>query len=304
MILEYDIGDVAQLEASFTDEDGAPADPTTVTATVRDPSGNVSSYIVTSGQIIRDGVGAYHLDVPVDEAGDWFASFVGTGAIASIEEVSFFGRTRLADADGPGRVLCTIVDVLRYAPGYDLSDDQDGGRVRDVLWALIQAESTAWLHLREFIEIPDQGTRSFDIGAHEARERTVWVGDLAAAETVTVKNASGTTVATIADTAYTLLPRVRETWQPYTRIRFSPHALVPARLCDGYVLEVEGTWGFRRVPDDVRQAVAKKIIVRYVNDVPSQVSTEFAEALAEVSVGGMLAAAREVEERYRRPRYR
>jgi len=80
---------IATLSATFTSA-GSPADPTTVSCVVTDPSGTSTTYTVTAGQIVRLSPGNYTLPVPCSPAitgidGLWSAVWVGTGAVSDIQ---------------------------------------------------------------------------------------------------------------------------------------------------------------------------------------------------------------------------
>lgn len=303
---EYDIGDLARLEFSFTNLAGAAADPSSVTASVRSPSGTVTDYEVTAGQIVRDGTGEYHLDVEVTEEGDWTYSGVGTGAIQATVEGSFYAKPSIADTDGAGRVLCGLSDVLRFVPGYDPDTDPDAEPLTNVLRALIRSESRAAHRAtnREIIAIsPAVSARRFDLARWHERNRRVLIGDATTISSVKVIDRDQTTeVETVASADRVSLPRVREEWEPIRELHFPTGAATPATIRAGLVLEVTATWGWPAVPDDLRLAVARMVIVRYVTDVPADISTAFDRNLEGVSVPGMFASAREVFAGYaRRP---
>lgn len=80
---------LATLAALFTSS-GSPADPTTVSCVVTDPSGTSTTYTVTSGQIVRIGTGSYTLPVSCAPAtagadGLWGGIWIGTGAVSDIQ---------------------------------------------------------------------------------------------------------------------------------------------------------------------------------------------------------------------------
>jgi len=83
---EYEVGQRVRLSAAFS-VDGSAVDPTLATFRVKTPSGAVSSLPVT-----RDGVGAYHADVDVTEAGTWYWRAEGTGAAQAAGESAFVGK--------------------------------------------------------------------------------------------------------------------------------------------------------------------------------------------------------------------
>ena len=67
---EYDIGDLIELTANFTDLADAPSFPTSVVCTVRAPSGTTSSPGVT-------GSGPYTAEIAPNEHGTWWYAFDG-----------------------------------------------------------------------------------------------------------------------------------------------------------------------------------------------------------------------------------
>ena len=87
--MTYDIGDVARLFGAFTDINGAPADPTTVIVSVKDPNGTV-----TTPAVVRDSLGNYHADQDCSIAGTWKYQFDGTGAVKASGPGTFRVRPR------------------------------------------------------------------------------------------------------------------------------------------------------------------------------------------------------------------
>lgn len=80
---------LAQLTSSFTST-GTLADPTTITCVVTDPSGTVTTYVVTAGQITRTSMGVYTLAVPCSPAvagvdGLWSYVWIGAGAVSDVQ---------------------------------------------------------------------------------------------------------------------------------------------------------------------------------------------------------------------------
>jgi hypothetical protein len=81
----YDIGDAPTVIATFKDVDGTLTDPTTVTATHRDPAGTESAITPTN-----DSAGVYSAVVPtVTLAGTHTVKVYGTGALVAAAETSF-----------------------------------------------------------------------------------------------------------------------------------------------------------------------------------------------------------------------
>jgi len=187
----------------------------------------------------------------------------------------------------PARDLCALADVLKLVPGYTAGSDTN----TDVtLGELITEQSRDAMEScgREFkaIESSQPAIRQFDIDETVARRRKLFIGDLSAVPTLFVlKDAQGNLVQTLSSSSYVLLPRVREDWQPYSTVWFRFDAADAATLWGvgdwwtggGLVAEITATWGFPSVPTTVKDAVARLVIVRYLNDVAS-VGTQFAEA--------------------------
>lgn len=92
-INEYDRGDRVRLSAAFTDADGAPADPTTITLYVLDPTRTVTPYVYPAAvEMVRDALGAYHADLTLSLEGPWYYRWTGTGAIVAAAEGRFHVR--------------------------------------------------------------------------------------------------------------------------------------------------------------------------------------------------------------------
>lgn len=176
------------------------------------------------------------------------------------------------------RDLCALADVTKLVLGYTAGDDANTDLT---LGELITEQSRDAMERcgREFkaVEASQPASRSFDIDMTAVRRRKVWLGDVAAVTTIATVDAQGTAVETVAAANYVLLPRVREDWQPYYGVWFPPNCAVPANLYPSYVMNVSATWGFQSVPTTVKDAVARLVIVRYLNDVTNQ-GTQFSDA--------------------------
>lgn len=89
----YDKGDGLRVTASFSDLAEAPADPTAVKIKVKKPDNTVVEQTWgVDAQPVRDGVGAFHADILLDQAGDWVCRWEGTGAVQAAEEFVFIVR--------------------------------------------------------------------------------------------------------------------------------------------------------------------------------------------------------------------
>lgn len=88
----YDLGDVVELEATFTDDDGELADPTTITLKIKDPSANVTTLTYAAAELTRESMGVYYYNLTIDEAGMWYYRWISTGTPATAEEACFYCR--------------------------------------------------------------------------------------------------------------------------------------------------------------------------------------------------------------------
>ena len=199
------------------------------------------------------------------------------------------------------RELCQLADVTQLVPGYT-SDTETNA----VLNTLITSESRS-AHQRagrEFVTIASATTRQYDLDGWNARSRRVRVGDMTTVTTVTVEDAVGNTLETIAAASRVSLPRIREEWQPITQLWFPQSVASPAGyIGSGYVLKVVGVWGFPAIPADLETAVAKMVLVRYLADAASA-GTALSDAANEqgFDAGMAFASARDVIRSYARPK--
>jgi hypothetical protein len=77
---------------SFKNVDGLATDPNEVYLRVMDPSGGVTEYAYTVGQISRDSTGEYWKSVILSSEGTWNYQWRGTGSITAATE----GRLEVA----------------------------------------------------------------------------------------------------------------------------------------------------------------------------------------------------------------
>lgn len=93
-IYTYDVGDKIRCSVRFATIAGVDTDPTTIVFRWLDPSGNASSetFGAPGASIVQDAVGHYHRDVSIDEEGEWFYRWEGTGVIQGAGEKSFLIR--------------------------------------------------------------------------------------------------------------------------------------------------------------------------------------------------------------------
>lgn len=87
----YFVGQLVRASVIFTVADVA-TNPTTVTVSVRDPDGTV-----TTPQAQPDSTGHYHVDINADTAGEWQYRFEGEGAAQAVSEGAFIAQTRFPE---------------------------------------------------------------------------------------------------------------------------------------------------------------------------------------------------------------
>lgn len=89
----YKKGQKVRCKAVFT-VDEVLTDPTTVTFLVKAPGIEAVTYVYgIDGEVVRDGVGAYHVDVVGNSQHLWRYRFEGAGACEAVEESAFRIRT-------------------------------------------------------------------------------------------------------------------------------------------------------------------------------------------------------------------
>lgn len=260
----YDVGDVARIQAPFTDVDGAPADPTTVSATIRKPDASIVNHTYNPGSIVRDSVGLYHLDVAVDQAGDWFYRFVGTGAVAVADEKTFVAREPMTSATGPlnANALTTLGETREYV----LRDATDDSQDRKLI-ALINAYSRAVEKYtrREWLPVALAATRSFHYDG--SGFMSLEPSDLRSATEVVLNSQypAGYQEILIAGTTtvvgnYWPKPAGGTAEGTYWWLE-----LPPAWETGSYEVSVTGDWGVGTIPSDVELALWIAIDDSYKN---------------------------------------
>lgn len=203
------------------------------------------------------------------------------------------------------RDLCALADVVKLVPGYTAGSDTNTDAV---LNELITEQSRDAMERcgREFkaVEASQPATRSFDFDETTWRRRKVWLGDVASVTSIATVDQQGNAVETITSSNYVMLPRVREDWQPYYGVWFPPRSSTPANIYPGYVMNVSATWGFQSVPTTVKDAVARLVVVRYLNDVTFQ-GTQFSEAAdrAAFNIAGSIRQALDALDRFYVPAF-
>lgn len=89
----YDIGDLVRISAAFVNDGGVATDPASgaVIAKYKDPSGNTTTLTYPADvALVKDSTGNYHVDILVDEFGDWHYRFAGTSVVVAADEHRFY----------------------------------------------------------------------------------------------------------------------------------------------------------------------------------------------------------------------
>lgn len=78
------VGDALELEIEFSVR-GVLTDPTTVKLEVKDPSGNIDTYLYSLAQITRKSIGIYAKTILFDEYKWWTYEWEATGTVQCTE---------------------------------------------------------------------------------------------------------------------------------------------------------------------------------------------------------------------------
>ena len=84
---EINTGDLQRVEATnITNAAGVVTDPTALTLKIKKPDAIITTYTYgVDNIVVKDSVGNYHADIPIDQAGRWSYSWAGTGAATFAE---------------------------------------------------------------------------------------------------------------------------------------------------------------------------------------------------------------------------
>lgn len=292
-ITVYDIGDVATVTVAFVNAAGAATDPTAVTARAWKPDGTTTDYTVTAGQIVKDSVGNYHLDIPANMAGDWHGKFVGTGTVVKADPWAFTVRDDLTAA---GPLDPTALTTLHAVREYVLRNPTDGSQ--DFQFRrLINSYSKAIYRYtrREWLPATAGAARKFaysgagflSLAPYEARTVTAVTlfTDMPTANQRTLNVGSSTV-----ESEFRLGPRGKTTEGTYlwidiaTRLlglgafSYLPNVYAPFWTVigrdAGYEVTVTGDWGVGSVPTDVELALLVAIKDAYENPTGYAAGTE------------------------------
>lgn len=88
-VKEIKNGNTVRISCTWTNMAGVATDPTTITLKVKSPSGRTDTYIYALGQIARAAKGSYYKNITVDEGQTWTWRWIGTGAVAQVDQGQF-----------------------------------------------------------------------------------------------------------------------------------------------------------------------------------------------------------------------
>lgn len=275
MALVVDTGDKYEFRQEFRNKAGNLSDPATVSLRIKQPSGTIlGPFTWAATEVTRESLGLFYYEKTLDSSGRWQAEWTTTGepTLKEYEDVvaresQFTGEPDNVLSD---RALVTLEDALDYCeinPGdVELYDDL----IRHVNAVSIRAHNVSG---REFVSFDLPGaTRVFDLDAFRfprELQAELFVGDLADLDSISF---DGTALTVDQFGVVVALPRVREEWEPYRRVRLS--GLSYSRST---VVSVTGDWGFPAVPEDVRLAALRQIKYWYGRDL-AKYSETFQEA--------------------------
>lgn len=90
MAEEHFIGMQRKLRVTFKDSGGTVTDPTTITFTMKDGAGTLTSKVhVTDAEVIKESTGIYHLLYTIIVAGRHNWGWKGTGSLIAARQTSF-----------------------------------------------------------------------------------------------------------------------------------------------------------------------------------------------------------------------
>lgn len=113
----YELGSTPTLVGAFSDLNGDPITPDTITVRVLRPSGTIDTY--TAGDIAVPATGEAEVQITLDEVGFWFYRFDGTGNVVVPDESSLLVRESAFDTaatDGGPYFGATIDGVSGHLP--------------------------------------------------------------------------------------------------------------------------------------------------------------------------------------------
>ncbi len=267
----YQVGEPVPLQATFTNAAGTPTN-TTVALKIRKPSGTVLTPSPTN-----TSAGVYVYNQLVDEAGLWWYTFTGTGAVAAVEQNSFVVQAVQTDATSlSATALVTLEDAREYVFNNIRDDTNDFRLMRKInTWSDVVIGYTK----REWRPLSTAVTRRFVYSGYGMLPLSPY--DLRAVSAITAFTDYPTTyqMVLVAGTTsvlgeYRLRAGVGRSTGTYRWIDFTAgsYTNVPAVQAYSYgdydrrlEVSVTGDWGISVIPERVKEAVLIAIRNSYEN---------------------------------------
>jgi len=249
------VGDGQRLSFAL-DVGTTPTDPTALTLTLTPP--NAAATVLnwpTPLEITRDSAGRFHYDLTLTAPGPWRFDWNATGAATGSDEGFIYALPAIT-ADAPP-ILAGIEDIK-----ISRRDATDGATDELISQLLVRASAAVmdFTGGRRFLPLITTADRFFQITTNAYEE--LWIDDLSTAPTeVELLDIYGTSLQTLVSGEYVMLPRNRNSWEPFEAIRIRP----TVSLANGYELRVKGLWGWPITPSPVREAVIE-IVVGWLKD--------------------------------------
>lgn len=140
--MTYEVGDLAQLQVTFTNINGVLTDPTTVTLTVNDPTGAQVIYALPPIVHVSTGVYTYNLSVLL--TGIYTYQWTGTGALQAVQQGTLTCAATILNGAIPSALNLTTLDAVKAY----LSMTSSNSNVADLpLSQLITSISLLALHI-------------------------------------------------------------------------------------------------------------------------------------------------------------
>lgn len=87
----FDVGTSIRLRGNFT-VTGTYADPNIVELYIRKPDGTDETYTFAGGGVSQETTGKFFRDVFIDDSGQWWYEFFGSGTVNADRETHFEAR--------------------------------------------------------------------------------------------------------------------------------------------------------------------------------------------------------------------
>lgn len=137
---EFEVGEPATLKATCINSSGALADPTALTLTVTDPSGNTDTHLI--GALTQDSTGRYSYSQTLDEAGVWTYRFVASGNDVAFDVTEYLLCGVFTEPTGPCDLWIGPADVFALHPAKAIADGDKDYSLAD----LCAQAASRWLY--------------------------------------------------------------------------------------------------------------------------------------------------------------